>query len=71
MFKNSLKLCFLILGMTPGPEKAAPNSLQNIWTGGHFFCYFGSSSIMAYQKAWLGHTDDRLHVKEDPPIRLP
>ena len=26
--------------MATGPEKAAPGSLQNIWTGGHFFLLF-------------------------------
>ena len=36
--------------MGPDPEKAAPGSLQNIWTGGHFLCYFGSLSIVAYRK---------------------
>ena len=57
MFKKSLKLHFpWILGMASGPKKVAPGSLQNIRTGGHFFCYFGSWSIMAYGKAWQSHT---------------
>ena len=40
--------------MASGPKKVAPGSLQNIMTGGHFFCYFGSRSIVAYGKAWKG-----------------
>ena len=39
------------MGMAPSPEKVAPGSLQNIRTGGHFFCYFGPWSIMAYGTA--------------------
>ena len=37
--------------MASGPKKVAPGSLQNITTRGHFYCYFGSRSIVAYRKA--------------------
>ena len=53
MFKKEFKVAVSwILGMASGPKKVAPGSLQNIRTGAHFFCYFGSRSIVAYGKAW-------------------